>query len=167
MRFKESRRPKAIAYGDATDLFAKLLEMDDETVMRVMTLAMAVSLKSGSQTVEAVALTIPVDMAELWQPDEAFFSLLRDKRVINAMVADIAGDATAKAHLTDTAKKQREIILNRIAGNSTKPAPDWRPCWMRPVPSSYLKDKKCSVEACYCQAETILKPKKQRKKNAA
>ena len=127
-----------LAEGDIVELFAKLLSMDDAAVLRVLTFAMAESLEAGSDIVEATAQTIDMDMASLWEPDDAFFDILRDKKVINAMVGEIAGERTAKAHLTDTGAKQKQIIRNRIAGHGCKADKDWRPRWMQTMPTQYL-----------------------------
>ena len=135
---------KKLADGDLTEVFARLLELDDETVMRVMTFAMAESLAAGSRIVEAITYAIPVDMGALWEPDDAFFELLRDKSVINAMVKDIAGKSTADGVLTDTGKAQKQLIRNRMAGHGvSKAKPDWRPKWMLTSPSHYLDQDTC------------------------
>ena len=129
---------KRLAEGDIVELFAKLLTMDDATVMRILTFAMAESLEAGSDIVEATAQTIDMEMAFLWEPDDAFFDILRDKKVINAMMGEIAGERTAKAHLTDTGAKQKQIIRNRIAGHGCEPDRAWRPRWMQTMPRHYL-----------------------------
>ena len=134
---------KKLAVGDVTDVFAKLLELDDATVMRVMTYAMGESLKAGAEIVEAIPHAVPVDMCALWSPDDVFFDILRDKRVINAMVKDIAGKSCADGALTDTGKKQKEIIRNRMSGHGVsadKARPDWTPRWMQ-VPATHYLDK--------------------------
>ena len=131
---------KRLATGELTPVFAKLLELDDESVMRVMSFAMAESLQADAPVVEALTYAVPVDMAAMWEPDEAFFTLLRDKKVINAMVKDIAGKGTADAHLTDTGKVQKQIILNRIAGHGAEAVPNWRPRWMQ-IPATHYLDK--------------------------
>ena len=131
---------KRLANGDLTAVFARLLELDDKAVMRVMAFAMAESLQADAPVVEAITYVVPVDMAAMWEPDEAFFDILRDKKVINAMVKDIAGKATADGCLTDTGKSQKQIILNRIAGHGAKANPDWRPKWMQ-VPARHYFDK--------------------------
>lgn len=160
-------QPKKLAQDHVSDVFAKLIGVDDETVLRVMTLAMAASLKAGSSIVEALPHAIPVDMEALWKPDDAFFTLLRDKRVLNAMVAEIASPSTAKAHLTDTSKTQKEIITNRIEGHGADAQPDWRPKWMRTKPSSYLKGKGCALERQSLGARAKLAHKKTKPKKAA
>jgi len=131
---------KRLAEGELTPVFARLLELDDATVMRVMAFAMAESLQADEAVVEAITYIVPVDMAALWEPDDAFFNILRDKKVINAMVKDIAGKGTADGCLTDTGKAQKQIILNRIAGHGAEANPDWRPKWMQ-VPARHYFDK--------------------------
>ncbi len=129
---------------DVLAVFSVLMQANDATVMRSLTLAMGMSLSAGSRAVEALTYAIPVDMAALWQPDDAFFDLLRDKKVINALVKDIAGKSCADAVLTDTGKAQKDIIRNRMAGYGVKKAsPDWRPRWMQ-IPAGYYLD----VEGC-------------------
>lgn len=131
---------KRLANGDLIEVFAHLLGLDDASVMRVMAFAMAESLQADASIVEALTYVVPVDMAAMWEPDEAFFDILRDKKVINAMVKDIAGKATADGCLTETGKAQKQIILNRIAGHGAKANPEWRPKWMQ-VPARHYFDK--------------------------
>ena len=131
---------KRLANGDLTTVFARLLELDDATVMRVMAFAMVESLQADEPVVEALTYAFPVDLAAMWEPDEAFFEILRDKKVINAMVKDIAGKGTADSCLTDTGKAQKQIILNRIAGHGAEATPEWRPKWMQ-IPATHYFDK--------------------------
>ena len=106
--------------------------------------------------VEALAQTIEPDLAALLTPDEAFFDLLRDKRVINAMVADIAGEAAAKACLTETGKAQKQIIRNRIDGKGCEASPDWRPRWMTDVPTAYMGANGCPPVAASESAQSAI-----------
>lgn len=131
---------KRLANGDLTTVFARLLELDDAAVMRVMAFAMAESLQADAPVVEALTYVVPVDLAAMWEPDDAFFDILRDKKIINAMVKDIAGKGTADGCLTDTGKAQKQIILNRIAGHGAEATPEWRPKWMQ-VPATHYFDK--------------------------
>lgn len=117
------------------EVFAALLGMDDGEVMQVLTFVMADTLSAGGAVVEAVAIATETDMSAYWKPDEAFFDLLRDKRAINAMVADVASPSTAQTCLTETAKAQKEIIANRIAGEGCDAKMDWRPGWMQVPPT--------------------------------
>ena len=131
---------KRLANGDLTEVFVRLLELDDKAVMRVMAFAMAESLQADAPVVEAITYVVPVDMAAMWEPDDAFFDILRDKKVINTMVKDIAGKGTADGCLTDTGKSQKQIIRNRIAGHGAEANPDWRPKWMQ-IPARHYFDK--------------------------
>jgi len=129
-------------------VFKRLLDLDDDAVLSILAVAMGETLLAGTSLVEMLTYAIPVDMDALWQPDDAFFVLLRDKRVINEMVAEIASPTTAKAALTDTGNAQKAIIRNRIDGNGCDANTDWRPRWMQVPPQSYLDDKGCApVEA--------------------
>lgn len=150
---------KKLADGSITQIFAQLLEMEDAQVMRVMTLAMTASLAAGTDLIEAVTYAVPVDMGKMWQPDDAFFDILRDKRVINAMVKDIAGKSCADGALTDTGKVQKDIVRNRMAGHGVsadKARPDWRPRWMQVPASHYLDRATCPPSAAGERAAKIV-----------
>jgi len=101
-------------------------------------------------------------MDTLWEPDDAFFDLLRDKTVINAMVKDIAGKPCADGAITDTGKTQKQIIRNRMAGHGTKtPRPDWRPRWMKTHAEHYLDRATCSpAQAGHAVQKRMVKSEK-------
>ena len=131
------------ANGDAYHLnqvFAALLGMDDAETMSVLAFVMADTLEAGGAIVEAVAVATETDMAVYWTPEPVFLDLVRDKRAINAMVADIASPSTAKAALTDTGKAQKELIWSRIIGEGCEANPDWRPGWMQVPPTRLVED---------------------------
>ena len=71
-------------------------------------------------------------------PDDAFFELLRDKNVTNAMLAEIAGDSVAKANRDATTKAQKAIIRDCLEGrNGREKTPNWRPRWLQFPALSY------------------------------
>jgi len=74
-----------------------------------------------SAEVEAIGLLTKPDFGDYWAPDDAFFDILRDKPTINAMVKEIAGKSCADGAVTDTAKLQKQIIKNRMAGHGGLP----------------------------------------------
>lgn len=113
------------------ETFVALLAMSDEEVSAVLAHTMAKTLLSGGPTVEAVLHVLDVDLSTFWQPDDAFFELLRDKRIINTMLADITSDETASAMISETGKAQKAAIID-AAGND----PNWRPVWMQMPPKS-------------------------------
>jgi len=106
--------------------------MSDDEVMQVLSFTMARTLVSDSPIVEALLNVLSVDLSGFWHPDEAFCELLRDKRVINALLKDAVSEDKAKSMLTDTGKAQKEAI------QSDAPA-DWQPAWMQVPPARVLE----------------------------
>jgi ParB family chromosome partitioning protein len=128
--------------GDAYHLcetFAALLAMSDAEVMQVMALAMAETLDSGGPAAEAALHACGTDLRMHWKPDATFFDLLRDRRVVNAMVSDIGSPSLAEACASETLKAQKEVLANRIAGEGCKPDPHWRPGWMQVPPARQVE----------------------------
>lgn len=119
-------------------IFAALLKLDDDQVSRILTFVMAETLEAGTAIIEAVGTAISIDMAAYWTPDEAFFTLLRDKQIVNDMLTECAGKSVADANVSATAKVQKGIIRNVLEGEGDRtPNPDWRPRWAAFPPSAY------------------------------
>lgn len=138
--------PSRLATNDFAQVFASLLTQDDVTVMRVLTMAMSQTLCADEDIVEAVALAIKPDMPTLWTPDNAFFDILRDKRVINAMVSEIGGKRMADSMVSETGMKQKTALRNRMEASvvgKDAAKPDWSPRWMQTVPIHYLDRSTC------------------------
>jgi len=134
--------PALRRYGQETELcriFAALLGMDDSEVLQVLTYTMADTLEAGGAVVEAVAAATETDMAAYWTPEPVFFELLRDKRVINAMLGELGGDALAASSLTETGKVQKQMMGARISGDGCEARGDWRPRWMQLPPARYVE----------------------------
>jgi len=86
----------------------------------------------GEGTVEAAGLHLKADAMGIWNPDEAFFDLLRDRTVANAMRADIAGKAVAKSNAGEKLKTQKRILRDFLGGeNGRAKVENWLPGWMR------------------------------------
>jgi ParB family transcriptional regulator, chromosome partitioning protein len=100
----------------AASVFARLLELPDETVLRVLTLLMAETLSAGSALVEAVGLLVRPDVTKWWELDETLLDLIRDRGAVQAMLSEIAGQAIADANVSETAKVQKKIILDCLKG---------------------------------------------------
>ena len=107
--------------------------------MEVLAFTMAQTLEAGGPVVEVVLHVCEPDLPAYWKPEPAFFDLLRDKRAINAMVADIGSKSLAESCAGDTAKVQKQIIGNRIMGHGCEPHPDWRPAWMQVPPTRLVE----------------------------
>ena len=126
---------------DSSVIFAQLLTLSDTDVRRILTVIMADSLEAGNAFVEAVGNHLGVDMAKGWTPDDTFFDLVRDKEVINAMVAEVAGKGVANGNVAATGKVQKQIIRDCLGGTNGRPqVKGWLPRWMKFPVRSYCKD---------------------------
>lgn len=128
------------ARPDIAQVLAKLVELDDATVLRILTCLMAESLAVGTEMVETLAQMLSTDMTATWTIDDTFFDLMRDKQAINGMVAEIAGDTAAKEHITATAKVQKSIITACLDGTRTATVEGWTPRYMA-VPQQGYTDR--------------------------
>ena len=138
----ETLIPRKEDWGRIPDLhaiLAKLVKLSDEDVMDVLTFAVAETLPSGSSIVEALGTMFKTDMADHWSVDETFLDLLRDKETINACLKEVAGKASADAHLSSTAKVQKKIISDCLDGTRTSGKKDWQPRYMEFPMRGYTK----------------------------
>ncbi len=127
------------ASRDLGSIFAKLLELDDETVTRVLSFVIAETLPCGNAMVEILGNLLSVNMADHWKPDDTFFDLLRDKQAINEMVKEIAGKNAADGNLTATAKIQKEMIKKCLSGERKAKVQNWQPRYMSFPMKGYTK----------------------------
>jgi ParB family chromosome partitioning protein len=130
------------ANGDdrhVVELFVRLLKLSDAEVMGVLAFVMAETLEAGTAVVEALGSFMKVDMAEYWQPDGAFFDLIRDKAAVNAMLRHIGGKAIADANVTATARVQKKIVQDFATGNGRPKAEGWLPHYMAFPFKAYTK----------------------------
>ena len=133
--------------------------MEDADVLRIQAFCLCETLAVDSSEVEAIGILTAPDFGEYWTPDEAFFALLRDKPTINAMVKDIAGKSCADGAVTDTAKLQKQIIKNRMAGHGVETAsPDWLPRWAAFPAKPYKAVKGCAPAEASRGLEKLFSP---------
>lgn len=135
--------PRRQDYGarhSLSDVFTTLMELDDAAVMRVLTFVMAETLEAHTPMIETLGVQFGTDMREWWTPDQTFFDLLRDKQAINAMVAELAGDATANAYVTATAKVQKSIVAACLDGTREAQIANWLPRYMLFPAQSYKQN---------------------------
>ena len=116
----------------AAGVFARLLALPDNDVLRVLALVMGEGLEAGSAEVEALGVHLKLDLGAVWQPDDAFFDLIRDRQVMNAMLAEVAGKAVANGNVAEKLKTQKQIIRDSLAGTNGRTQVDgWLPGWMQ------------------------------------
>lgn len=125
--------------NDIHEMFAKLIELDDATVTRILTFVVAESLPAGSTIVETLGNLLSVEMGEYWQVDTAFLDLHRDKEAINAMLKHIGGKRVADGNISATAKVQKKIIADYLDGTRQPQKKDWQPRYMDFPMCAYTK----------------------------
>ena len=140
--FEEDRNELVRPNGDdysLAHLFARLLKLPEDDVLRLLALAMAETLACGTATAEAVAMTTSA-MLNDWRPDDTFFDLLGGKDVVQAMLADIASPAVADGNRNETAKVQKGIIKDFLKGtNGREHKMDWLPPYFQFPPKAYTE----------------------------
>jgi ParB family transcriptional regulator, chromosome partitioning protein len=120
------------------EIFARLLALADADVLAVLAIVMGETMEAGSAVVEAVGSYLAVDMASLWTPDDAFFDLIRDRQMVNAMLREVGGKKVADGNITEKVKTQKAIIRDHLAGENQRPKVEgWVPKWLRFPAASY------------------------------
>jgi ParB family chromosome partitioning protein len=112
-------------------IFAHLLKLSNDEVLRIAATVMADTLAAGSPVIEALGLHLKIDPRGQWQPDETFFGLIREKAAVNAMLAEVAGKQAADGNLAERVKMQKQIIRDCLNGANGRDKTDtWLPGWM-------------------------------------
>ncbi len=123
---------------ELTRLFLRLLDLPDAALGDVIAVAMGETLIAGGAAVEAVGLTLGVDMAAWWQADAAFLDLVRDKEVLGKMVAEVAGDTIAAANAKEKGATLKRIIADHLSGSGGRTKVErWVPRWLAFPPAAY------------------------------
>jgi ParB family chromosome partitioning protein len=113
------------------DLFLRMMALDDADVLRIATIIMGETLAAGSPAVDAVGIALGVDMADWWQAESAFFSLVRDREVLVAMLGDVGGRTIADANAKEKTKTIKAVIADHLGGeNGRRKVERWVPRWM-------------------------------------
>ncbi len=121
---------------------ATLIKLSDAEVMRVLTFVMAETLSSGTGLIEQIGNHLDVDMTGLWEPEDAFFDLLRDKTALCEILSEAGGKELADANISATAKVQKQAIRDALGerqDDDTKAK--WLPRYLKFPFSAYTKSR--------------------------
>ncbi len=119
-------------------VFARMMKLGDEDVSRIFAFIMAETIAAGHEAIDCLGAVMRLDIADWMTPDDAFFNLLRDKSIANAMLREIAGSEVASANCDAPAKVQKMIIGDCLhARNGREESPNWRPRWLQFPALSY------------------------------
>ncbi len=133
------------------EIFAKLLTLDDEAVTCIFTFIVAETLSSGDVLIEILGHHLDADLSEIHKPDDVFFDLLRDKQVINGMIAEVSGANKAASHVSDTAKEQKSLLKNLIKAKQ----PDWTPRYFRFPMKAYTERGGISMMNAWTEVQSL------------
>jgi ParB family chromosome partitioning protein len=118
--------------GSVADVFQCLLGHSDADVGLVAAVVMGETLEAGSAIVDAIGVHLQVDMGAVWQPDDAFFDLIRDREVVTALTVEVAGQMVADANARETLKTRKAVIQDCLTGCNGRPkVENWLPRWFR------------------------------------
>ena len=121
-------------------LFLHLMTLSDEAVLDVLSIVMGETLAAGSEMIELLGVHLGIDMAAVWQADDALLDLVRDREAIGRIVAEVAGDEVAAANAKESGKVQRQIVRDCLAGTGGRTKVEgWVPRWMAFPPSAYTE----------------------------
>lgn len=132
-----------VATGTSSDqqlsaLMTRLLALPDPAVLDILSVVMGETLAAGSAVIEAVGCEIGIAMPDWWQADEAFFDTLRDREVLLAMLAEVAGSEVAAANGSEKTKVIKAIIADHLHGRGGRgKCEGWVPRWMCFPPAAY------------------------------
>jgi ParB family chromosome partitioning protein len=119
-------------------LFTRLLALSDAAVMSILPVVMGETLAVGSAEVELLGQLISTDMRACWDDTAVLPDLIRDKQLLTAIVAEVAGADVAEANADATAKVQRGILVDCLTGNNGRAKVEgWLPKWFAFPPSGY------------------------------
>jgi ParB family chromosome partitioning protein len=140
-------------YG-VVGIFHRLLDLPYAVVMEVLAIVIGETLAAGSAAVEAVGIEIGVDMARYWQPDDAFFAVVRDREVLTRIVAEVAGETVASANRQEKTKTLKRIVRDQLDGtNGRDRRENWVPRWMAFPPTAYTARGGVGTVAAHAKAQ--------------
>lgn len=138
-------------------VFAKLLALDDEAVSQVLAVVMGETLEAGSTVVEAVGRHIGADLHGVYEPDDALFAGIRDREVLLAMLAEVAGPEVAEANKSERGATIKAIIRDCLSGENGRPKVEgWLPRWLAFPPAAYTSRGGIRQVADYARIATLV-----------
>jgi ParB family chromosome partitioning protein len=119
-------------------LFVRLLTLSDEAVLDALAIVMAETLEAGTPMIETLGRQLQIDMADAFEVDDALLDLIKDREVLDAIIAEVAGQQVADANAKATGKVKRQIIADCLNGaNGRAKVERFVPRWMAFPPSAY------------------------------
>ncbi|WP_449472592.1 ParB/RepB/Spo0J family partition protein [Sphingobium chungangianum] len=138
----------------AVALFLRLVDLPEPAVMDILTIVMGETLFANSALVDAVGTELGIDMGGYWQADDAFFELIRDKEVMRAILAEVAGETVAAANAGEKTKVMAKIVRDHLDGvDGRNKVETWVPRWMAFPPAHYTTRGGVASVAAHAEVE--------------
>jgi ParB family chromosome partitioning protein len=119
-------------------LFVRLLGLSDEAVLEALAIVMGETLEAGTPLIETLGSHLQIDMADAYTVDGTLLDLIKDREVLESIVAEVAGGPAAEANGKATGKVKRQIIADCLSGtNGRAKVERFVPRWMAFPPSAY------------------------------
>ncbi len=134
-------------YGErhAAEVFARLLDMSDERVLKVLAVIAAETLVAGGGLAERLGEWLEIDLRQCWRPDDTFLDLLTDKAALAGIAAEVGAAPSAKA----TGKELRAAIRRRLNGEGCQPVENWLPRYLEFPTRGYTDRPVSEARAAY------------------
>jgi ParB family chromosome partitioning protein len=140
-------------------LFVRLLEVSDEAVIEALVIVMAETLEAGTPLIETLGRHLQIDMADAYAVDGALLDLIKDREVLDAMVAELAGQQAADGNAKATGKVKRQIVADCLAGtNGRAKVERFVPRWMSFPPSAYTQRGGVATVSRAAAVESLFAP---------
>jgi ParB family transcriptional regulator, chromosome partitioning protein len=142
-------------------LFMRLIELPDEAVIDALAIVMAETLEAGTALIETLGRLLQIDMADAYAVDGTLLDLIKGHEVLDALVAEVAGQPVADANAKATGKVKRQIIADCLNGtNGRAKVERFVPKWMAFPPSAYTPRGGVQTVARAAAVECVFRPAK-------
>lgn len=156
-------------------LFARLLPLDDAQILSILAIVMGETLWARSEMVDLLGAHLAVDMASVWQADDTFFDLIRDREVLLAMVEEVSDKQVVAGNAKEPGKVLKAIIRDCLDGKKGRAKVEgWVPRWMRFPATGYTPrggvgavDRSASVASLIAPAPGTVEPQVEPLREAA
>lgn len=119
-------------------LFQRLLDLPDKSCLDIVAMLMAESLACGSATLAHLGPLLGVDMGKWWRGDTVLPALVRDRELLLALLADVAGESVTRANGATRSTTLRMMLGDHLTHGNGRAAPEgWVPRWMAFPPGAY------------------------------
>jgi ParB family chromosome partitioning protein len=136
--------------------------LSNEAVLDALAIVMGETLEAGTALIETLGRHLDVDLAHAYAADQALLGLIKDREVLDAMLAEVAGKQVAEANAKEPGKVKRQIIADCLKGtNGRAKVERFVPRWMRFPPSAYTSRGGVGTVSRAATVESLFAPSEQ------